>query len=90
MSTCLSSLPDSIILKISEFMPTIIEIKPRLKEKYFTRCVLHPDKLLLKWKPSHCPVCGYTSTYSKDALTKLRERFVNRCSKSKKRKYFEI
>ena len=86
----ITSLPDSIILKISEFLPIIVEIKPILKKKYFTRCVLHPDELLLKWKPSHCPVCGYTLTYSKDALTNLRQRFVRRCSKSKKRKYFEI
>lgn len=86
----LSSLPDSIILKISEFLPIIVEIKPLLKEKYFKKCVLHPNQLLHTWKPSCCPICCYTSTYNKDALKKLQNSFVRKCSKSKKRKFLEI
>ena len=86
----LTSLPDSILLNISEFVPSIIEIKPRLKEQYFMPCVLHSNELLAKWKSSCCPICCYTSTYSKEALTELRQTFVKRCSKSKKRKYLEI
>ena len=42
----LTSLPDSILLNISEFVPSIIEIKPRLKEQYFMPCVLHSNELL--------------------------------------------
>lgn len=87
----LLTLPDSIILFISQFSPELLSFKPTLKV-FFKICPLHKKSAIPNWDPeSKCPICGYCKTYKQDELKLLKKKFRERCSKIlKKRKYVEV
>ena len=87
----LLTLPDSIILNISEFSPELLYFKPKLKSKYFKVCPLH-NNITPNWDPeSTCPICGYCKTYKEEELKVIRTKFREKCSKIlKKRKFIDV